>query len=1445
MEIDIYEERKKLEDALATDGLFVEYFNHYLSLPTFPEKLCFNKDTGGFEVVNNAHQDLSKKIKAAVRSSKRTPKIYRVAKHHSFVAIPLIPIEDEVMPDLEEIDTSFIVQALNKEQGIEWIKKERLPSFLESDCYLEYRLAKLVSQAQVQGKKGQFVTLRIDHAPRPKKRKDSEEDRLREEVEKEKLLKDCYVCMGNAQTTDTEAWVSQARINQKMNVTPSTPSLRPVSAVSGTSFRRPYSARPMSALSSVESMRRTDSGYNSPRKGSAISGGRTTTVSMYSINDIEEDSVLNSRLFEQTVKPVTPRPTETVCIMAEPGIPEQTNTVYIIPEVAPREKPEDNESNASEASVCSKDSETLTFKNIDEMGSVITGTVLRYSLANVMNTELDEVSNYEDLQSVFPDKKFMNLTMDDLDRVSLCELEPDHDQRAEEELAKVLGKKKEKKKGGESDDDSLLDSEEDYEEADSFFRRHKFKLHDLVTRKGIEEFQKFLTGTVGEKNWKFWLDIDRGHFMKTYQQQQNYLNVMRDKYQKHGALMELPQETKQALHLTEPSNWTLERLFQAQNIMVEPLVLYWAPRFLLKQKLHTDPNKNPLYLNQRHCRPKTAKDNGPFPDPPVISLLPLRPKSCAPRLRTTSGPEITPAIPEPAPPVEKPDGKPRTQPTIGWKRRYHPSAMKFANGNIPKFEPQDREQTSDQDSDEEDYMSVTSSAQGPSKILGGVNRSKVRGMVVTPNVEKIETKSAASETSRSAKSSAGSRAKSSSSVASEKSSQSSVFFGGQRMEAMLQALGSEGKAGDFFKKYLYTTGNTLWLYCIDFWHDIQEYHKMFYTDSFDHFALSKKAQSINAFYIVESAQKSLKCTKAVRRYISSHVNPPFEELFDPVEESVITTLHSAWLQMNMMDSTTFQKIELVEVKRHLETKNKYVINLQRKGLIRQRSLTPDDPMEGYEDPVYDPILLDRIPEEFREFTLDKLVHNRIELERFRQFLADNYASMDLMCWMDIEAFRRISHSDEKKRDQKAKDIRTKYLTKKYFFGPNSPAGKEGQETVMAAGGGWGKILEDRPPTQVLLEAQKYVAMRLEKKWLPLFLATDEFAERQHPQVGMDDVVDDVMLQRKKKSAAVQRMLESKWVSSSKDIIAFRKMLINPVSSKQFRRYVSIKGDSLENDVLFWQEVQKFKDMYHLHSEDSQIINKINNIINCFIDSQIPPSLQIDIPIEQAEKIIDKRREMGPYVFREAQLSVFRMLFAYWNDFSNYRSSVADDKILPTIERLRRRARQKERLKQKKLVDKKEREESRRKAMGLPRPGDDDVDAGYDPFGGEGDDAVSVDGERDRVSWSYSSYLEGLDREETLNNVDESTFSSLSETGSVKGTSRPESRPASSSKSQKSESQSRVDGEAKEDGDDKENKGDAAKRKRRGSSVTGNRLKDDAKQNGKKLSETRGSATQVK
>ena len=48
------------------------------------------------------------------------------------------------------------------------------------------------------------------------------------------------------------------------------------------------------------------------------------------------------------------------------------------------------------------------------------------------------------------------------------------------------------------------------------------------------------------------------------------------------------------------------------------------------------------------------------------------------------------------------------------------------------------------------------------------------------------------------------------------------------------------------------------------------------------------------------------------------------------------------------------------------------------------------------------------------------------------------------------------------------------------------------------------------------------------------------------------------------------------MSSSKEILLFRRVLLNPITSLQFQHFVCLKGGFLENDVLFWQEVQRYK-----------------------------------------------------------------------------------------------------------------------------------------------------------------------------------------------------------------------------------------------------------------------------
>ncbi|XP_078317126.1 regulator of G-protein signaling 22-like isoform X3 [Crassostrea virginica] len=1407
------------EDFLATDDLFVDYFNAYLSLPTFPAPLCFNKDTGGFEVVTHAKKELAKQIKAAIRSQRRTPKIYNVVKQHSFSNIPLIPIEEPDEPENLEINTSFTVTTLNKEQGIHWIKEERLPAFLESEYYMEYRLGKLISQTRIQGDKGQFVLMSVDYKPKTKVKRKKSVEEVPQVDPKEQMVKDMFVCLGDTPTTEADAWFTSAQITQNSDTTYSNLA-RPKSAEI---VRRPNSARPVSAYSALEGYHRSESGVGTSLRSSVYSGHHSK-ASMENLDD-----VYSSKLFAVDGKPMIHKPSESVFSVTEDYSNKRSkpfsSTVYTTPKIDPIEVDDesgfeatDTDSNSSKErqddfldeepsvpqdeptsslSLPEDGPQSIVFKNIDDVGAAVVRAVLTKSIAQLSNRNEMEVMKDPEVLRKLPNTQHTELTVDMLDRITLEEREEEAQPENEEEEEQEEDEEDlEKEKEEESENDSLLDSEEDYEEGDTFFRKHKHKTYSLNNRKGIEQFKVFLEGTAGEKNWRLWIDIDRLVWMNKQDkidphlkhiQMQQFLSHMREQYHKQGAPYELSFEQKQELGLIEPSSWSLEKLDKIQNKIAEPLVLYWAPRFLLKQAQYKRPEENYLYQNLKQVK---AQEGGVNPSPHTATLLPLRPKSCMPRIQQSVSLQ---------PPSVRPPNVLDTSPPVGMRRVYAPSALRPHSSNYrTRQEERRKKMLSSQFSVDKSPKPRIKSAPSRTSSGGSVRPSSARPSSSTKTP--VDSEIPESEV-RSRPSSAGSGHES------VTSSIISTFPGGKRMDSLLKALYHERQAGGFFQKYIERSGNKMWVNCLNFWTDVQEYHLLFYAEVIDPYIVQKKAKVIYSRYIVVGGDRNIGCSHEVRCQIYRALQPPFEDLFDEAEEYSLSVLFVAWTQMINVDMKTYGKVELIEVKKHLETRSKYVLNLQRKGLIKQRVLTPEDPMEGYEDPVYDETLLEKIPEEFRDFTLEKLVHNRIEVENFKLFLAENYASMDLLCWMDIEHFRRMPQNDEKKRDEKAKEIKNKYLNKKYFFGPNSPAGKEGQDKVMAAGGGYGKLLEDRPPNPVILEAQKYVRDRLEKKWLPLFLATPEFAERQKPKAGMDDVVDDVLVQKKKKSQSVMKLLDTKWQSSAKDVILFRKCLLNPVTALQFRRYVSVKDiankeDKLENDVLFWLEVQRFKDLYHVHCDDQVILAKVNSIIGCFIESTIPPTLQIDIPADLAEKIADRKFERSPYIFREAQLIVFRYLYLHWNDFINFRSNLADEKVLPTIERRRKHAKIKERQKQRELEEKAQKispkarlqifihdrdkkwfmpfsrkyEAERRAAEGLPPLGDEDEDDQFhDPFaahrapsqedeeeGGHGDT-------KDKICWSYSSYMAALHKEDILNNTDESTFSSLmSDTGSVHG-----------------------------------------------------------------------------
>ncbi|XP_045143173.1 regulator of G-protein signaling 22-like [Echinops telfairi] len=103
---------------------------------TFSEALRFNADYGVFEVINNAPQLLEKQLRKILQSQQPRNPIYDVVRRGKNDARP--PAMSASL-DKDTINVNYNIMCLSREQGIKWIKKERLPAFLESDCYFEYR----------------------------------------------------------------------------------------------------------------------------------------------------------------------------------------------------------------------------------------------------------------------------------------------------------------------------------------------------------------------------------------------------------------------------------------------------------------------------------------------------------------------------------------------------------------------------------------------------------------------------------------------------------------------------------------------------------------------------------------------------------------------------------------------------------------------------------------------------------------------------------------------------------------------------------------------------------------------------------------------------------------------------------------------------------------------------------------------------------------------------------------------------------------------------------------------------------------------------------------------------------------------------------------------------------------------------------------------------------
>ncbi|NXY68154.1 RGS22 protein, partial [Glareola pratincola] len=1217
-----------------------------LLLQTFAQPITFNSDFGVFEVVNDAPQCLESHLKKILHDQKRPIPIYdvlRKAKNDGQLS--------KVHSDSPtfNIDPNYNTMCLDREQAIQWIKKERLPAFLESDCYFEYRLAKLISQVEW-SKTGINFIIDSDYYPWIKKRNPNSP--CPEEDDTLLTMKKAYVSLGQATVSQTKDWFTLAKRSESMKTTGS--------------FMHPVASSQIQDIQCLPEQRGRDNSLS--EKDSLLeSGSLSEEYHLQSFLSPPRTASEKANIIRETSREAEKSSSVTT---AEPPSHSQLR-VYLDLKRHSAAKEENGQ-------------ESATFQTPQEFIPAYTQFVMKEPISELTHqpaADIESAVDFHKQPEVFihdlADNEFAHGMAESL--VSHCSspftfLDSNGDVREQD-----------------TEEVSLRSSSES-DGADSraaWCTSHR--TYDTGNRHKFERFKKFIKGTLGERYCWLWMDIERLKVLKDSTRQQRQLSKMKKLYLLSSGDYFLSSEVLFRLDLLHGDQWNTQHLRQIQPEVLKPLLLYWGPRFCVTRSTAIETASTKLKL-WRTCQERPRVDIDPFPQ--MVSLLPLTPKSCM--LRTP------PSLPQ----------KSRTNsPSTSSKRATPNFSLKRSSRLSPTLPPSQSPQKDDTSSSRKWPKSV-SRDMIHCLALDDTKDSKYQGQRKYTYAELLLGKSAAG----------------------------SVVLGGSRIESMLQSLYLENRAGYYFTHFCEKSGNKLWKNSAYFWFDLQAYHQLFYQETLHPFKIRKQAQFLYATYIAPSASMDIGLHQSKKNIIYQKIDPAFEDLFDPAEEHILTVLLEPWTKMVEADKHTYGKVELVEETRQLDSVyfRKLQALHQESGSKKDESTVADTGLSPCPDSLKEEQHSRQVPKELSGPNLSDLIHDTEKLEQFWAFLNEHSAGMDLMCWLDIEQLRKMHHRDKEEREEKSKDIKNKYLNKKYFFGPNSPATREQQEQLMHSGGGWGQILHDRLSAAVLLEIQQCVQKRLEKQWLPLFLADEHHGAE--GQAKIRDITEDLARQKQEKTTRMWKASEhvdNKCVSSSSEIIAFRKALLNPVTANQFQRFVSLKGDLLENGVLFWQEVQKYKDLCHSHCDDATVQKKITAIIDCFINSAVPPALQIDIPSEQAKKILEHRKELGPYIFREAQMTVFALLFKFWPKFCKFRSNLASDKILLALERKKGKKMQKK--------AGKTTEVRLTKFQGTKLSSSalvDEIDVERRP-------ASFSDGYGWQASWSYSKYIEALEQERIL------------------------------------------------------------------------------------------------
>ena len=756
--------------------------------------------------------------------------------------------------------------------------------------------------------------------------------------------------------------------------------------------------------------------------------------------------------------------------------------------------------------------------------------------------------------------------------------------------------------------------------------------HTLGSKREIAAFKNFLVGTSGENDYLYWIECQRISSCDSSDVELlTGLKEIKVKYLIPGGKCELAKG--RWVHKSHPL--TRDDIFALQQSVLHSLVSYWCPRYLMSANNRRV--KSPTELSKR-LRPAAHQGRASVLNESQKSALKCDPES----LRELASPLIFPQL--------------------------SPSHLPLSSTPYPTYQ----------------IHTTRSFSVAPAvRKLPNIHEYSLAESVALPRSHTVMYQNESQKRHRSR---------------SVPLPQVIMSTKERKVnEQLTMCLSMEHrKAGGIFQQYIEKIGTTIWKNCLFCWREIQNFKAGFTSEDFNPFQVQVRAKTILSKFVLSSGDMFVSCKVEIGDKISESIYPAFEDLFDSLEEYLLDVLNEPWtaclseestfLEQAKSDDVAFSHWEidddefLEELGVDLETvEDEHVVQQTAEEITQveietNRLKLPLSSSVGLATPI--------------AYTIQQIIQENTLLNLLKNFLDSRHASVDIMFWMEVESFRRIPAKEAKLRNAKAKLIRSQYLTKNYYFGLNSPASKEAQNRLIMLGG-LGHKVPQRPPTPILIEGQKQVQARLEHRWLPVFVKTREFLEYVYP--GQEHYRAPISQHNQAMTGGQDewksKLFESRWMTNSRDIINCRKAMLNPVTCKPFETFVELKSskdEHLKNDLNFWLEIQRFKELCHSHTPDAVLQLKIDVIVNCFLQSKVPPKIQVDLSQEMVEKV--QRKPIGPYMFREPQAEMFRVIFSYWMEYQAFKEQHKGEDIEIAFMELRQQIHEKEILKLKKQRD---------------------------------------------------------------------------------------------------------------------------------------------------------------